>query len=291
MAIAPQVGTTSGRGEGGTLQTYPEVASTFLIRTRDVHVLLPPGYEDEPQRRYPVQYMQDGQNLFDPATSFVPGNYWRLDRLVPELVVAGKIEPLIVVGINNTGEDRVDEYAPTRDSRTGRGGLADAYGRFLVDELKPFIDQTYRTRPEPNYTGLGGSSLGGLVTLYLGLVRYPGLFTRLAAMSPSVWWDRGVLNRSLRHIDHMTHIKVWLDVGTHEVPTARGRRTVVQGVERVCDALVAAGWNHGKELRCVQAVGATHTESAWAERVAPMLKFLFPPPRKKRTTSRLVAPW
>ena len=208
MAIAPPVGTTSGTSDGGTLQTYPEVVSTYLTRQRDVHVLLPPGYEDEPQRRYPVHYMQEGQNLFDPATSFVPGNYWRLDRVVPELVLSGRIEPLIVVGINNTGEDRIDEDAPTRDTRTGRGGLADAYGRFLVDELKPFVDTTYRTRPEPQYTGLGGSSLGGLVTLHLGLVRFPGLFSRLAAMSPSVWWDRGELARSIRNVERMAHVKI-----------------------------------------------------------------------------------
>jgi predicted alpha/beta superfamily hydrolase len=290
MAILARGEAISGSGDGGTLVRYPQVESSFLLRARDVLIYLPPGYDDDPRLRYPVLYMNDGQNLFDPATSFVPGNYWRFERTIPDLLAAGKIEPIIVVGINNTGEDRIDEYTPTRDARTGRGGLADAYGRFLVDELKPFVDATYRTDPVPAQTGLGGSSLGGLLTLHLGLVRFPGAFGRLAAMSPSVFWDRSVLARSLRNLQRIPKVRIWLDVGTHELPTARGRRVLVQGVERVCDTLVSAGWNHGRDIRCVQAVGATHTENAWAERVAPMMRFLYPLPRRKRTTSRLVLP-
>jgi predicted alpha/beta superfamily hydrolase len=277
--------------EGGTLQRFANVQSTFLARERDVIVLLPPGYEDDPMRRFPVLYMQDGQNLFDPMTSFVPGNYWRFEKTVPRLLAAGKIEPVIVVGVYNTGEDRIDEYAPTRDSRTGRGGLAPAYGRFLVTELKPFVDSYYRTRVEPASTGIGGSSMGGLLTLYLGLIAYPSVFGRIASMSPSVWWDRSAILRALRGVQKPANTLVWLDMGTQETPSLRGRRGMVQGMERVCDLLVSAGWNHGRDLRCVQAVGAAHTESAWAERVAPMLRFLFPPPRRKRTTARLTSPW
>jgi len=277
--------------DGGTLQRFGAVQSTYLSRERDVMVYLPPGYEDEPQRRFPVLYMQDGQNLFDPLTSYIPGNYWRFEKTIPALLAAGKIEPLIVVGIYNTGEDRIDEYAPSRDMRTGRGGLANAYGRFLVNELKPFVDSYYRTRVDPSSTGLGGSSMGGLLTLYIGLVAYPSHFGRIAAMSPSVWWDRSSILRPLRSLQRPANVKVWLDMGTAETPSARGRRGMIQGMERVCDALVSAGWSHGRDLRCVQAVGATHTESAWAERVAPMLRFLFPPPRKKRTTARLRSPW
>ena len=117
--------------------------------------------------------MQDGQNLFDPDTSFQKGNYWRMGETADALIFAGEIEPLIIVGIYNTGEHRIDEYTPVEDRRLG-GGQADAYGQMLVEELKPFVDRSYRTLPGPANCGLGGSSLGGLVTLYLGL-RYRAL--------------------------------------------------------------------------------------------------------------------
>ena len=130
--------------------------------------------------------MQDGQNLFDPETSFIKGNYWRMGETADELILAGEIEPLIIVGIYNTGEHRIDEYTPVEDKRLG-GGQADAYGQMLVEELKPFVDHAYRTLPGTENCGMGGSSLGGLVTLYLGL-RYTWMFGKLAVMSPSVWW-------------------------------------------------------------------------------------------------------
>ena len=142
----------------------------------DLLVYLPPRYKAERERRFPVLYMHDGQNLFDPETSFIRGKYWRMGETADALIEAGAIEPLIIVGIYNSGERRIDEYTPLQDRRLG-GGHADAYGRMLVEELKPFIDAQYRTLPGPETCGMGGSSLGGLVTLYLGL-RYPGVFSR-----------------------------------------------------------------------------------------------------------------
>ena len=140
----------------------------------------------------PVLFMQDGQNLFDPETCFTHGNYWHMGETADALIAAGEIEPLIIVGIYNTGEHRIDEYTPVEDKRLG-GGQADAYGQMLVEELKPFVDHTYRTLPGTAHCGLGGSSLGGLVTLYLGL-RYTWMFSKLAVMSPSVWWrNRAIL--------------------------------------------------------------------------------------------------
>src|SRR6201996_2309690 len=146
------------------------------VDQRELIVYLPPIYATAPQRRFPVLYMHDGQNLFDPATSFVPGNYWRMGETADGLIEAGAIEPLIIVGIDNSGEKRIYEYTPVKDSRLGGGG-ADTYGRMLVEELKPYIDRQYRT--DTQRAGMGGSSLGGLVTLYLGL-RYPAVYSRLA---------------------------------------------------------------------------------------------------------------
>ena len=123
---------------------------------------MPPDYERDTHHRYPVLYMHDGQNLFDSSTAF-GGNEWRLDDTAEELIERGAIEPLIIVGIYNTGEQRIHEYTPTADAKLG-GGKADLYGRMLVEEVRPFIDGTYRTLRGAENTGLGGSSLGGLVT-------------------------------------------------------------------------------------------------------------------------------
>ena len=135
--------------------------------------------------------MHDGQNLFDPETSFIKGNYWRMGETADALMEAGTIEPLMIVGIYNAGVERVDASTPVEDKRLG-GGHADAYRRMLVEELNP--SSTHTTVRCPGRTlRMGGSSLGGLVTLYLGL-RYPSVFSRLALVSPSVWWrNRAVL--------------------------------------------------------------------------------------------------
>jgi hypothetical protein len=161
--------------------------SRVLERPRDVVVYLPPGYDEEPARRYPVLYMHDGQNLFDPETAFVRGQHWRLGEMADMLIAEGRVEPLVIVGVYHTGHGRVHEYTPTKDARIG-GGEARLYGRLLV-EGSPFIDARYRTDPARERTGLGGSSLGGLVSMFLGL-RHADVFGQLAVMSPSVWWGQ-----------------------------------------------------------------------------------------------------
>jgi predicted alpha/beta superfamily hydrolase len=226
-------------------------------------------YAAEPDRLYPVLFMQDGQNLFDPETSFQPGNYWRLGETADALIAGGEIEPLVIVGIYNTGAHRINEYTPVEDRRLG-GGQADAYGQMLVEELRPFVAQQYRILISGANCGVGGSSLGGLVSMYLGL-RYPEVFGKLAILSPSVWWHgRAILKTSTR-IQRNTGQRIWLDIGTREgsraLPDVRALKIVSE----------RKGWRVGEDLGYMEAEGAEHTESAWAERVAPMLKFLFPP--------------
>jgi predicted alpha/beta superfamily hydrolase len=249
------------------LRKHQQFISRLLEDHHDLIVYLPPMYTAEPGRRFPVLYMQDGQNLFDSETSFIPGNYWRMGETADALIGAGAIEPLIIVGIYNAGVKRIDEYTPVEDKRLG-GGHADAYGRMLVEELKPFIDQQYRTLPGAENCGMGGSSLGGLVTLYLGL-RYPAVFSMLAVMSPSVWWRNRTILNTLAALPRKPELRIWLDIGTKEstraVPDARALR----------DALLKKGWRLGQDLEYFEADGGEHTESAWAGRVAPMLKFLF----------------
>src|SRR6266699_1445032 len=171
----------------GDIRVHKNFHSTILNNDRDVIVYLPPGYQAGLKRRYAVLYLHDGQNLFDGATSFIPGQEWRVDETAQRLIAAGKIEPLIIVGVYNTGKDRINEYTPAEDPKYKLGGKADLYGRMLVEELKPFIDSHYRTKRDAKSTGLGGSSLGGLVSLYLSL-KYSNVFGRAAVVSPSVWF-------------------------------------------------------------------------------------------------------
>ena len=251
------------------LRKHERFASEFLPDTRDLIVYLPPGYDAEPGRRYPVLYLHDGQNLFDGATAYVPGQDWGVSATADQMIRQGEIEPLIIVGIYNTGAHRIDEYTPTRDRRQRAGGDAALYGRVLAEEIKPFIDREYRTLADPSDTGLGGSSLGGLATLYLGLL-YPQIFGRLAVLSPSVWWDGRVILRIVRLTEPKPRLKIWLDIGTGE-----GKKTVLDA-RALRNELVRAGWVPGDDLQYSEVPDAGHNEAAWASRVGPFLQYLFP---------------
>src|SRR6266403_4191347 len=159
----------------GNIQRHRGFRSKIFANRRDVLVYLPRGYRGFSRKRYPVLYLQDGQNVFDAATAFA-GVEWGVDETAQLLIRRKLIEPIIIVAIANTGPDRIHEYAPTRgiiDSKAKRKkrsrGLARKYGKFLIQELKPFIDSKYRSKPEAEFTGLGGSSLGGLLVMKLGL--------------------------------------------------------------------------------------------------------------------------
>ncbi|WP_263384377.1 alpha/beta hydrolase [Granulicella arctica] len=235
---------------------------------RMVLVYLPEQYAAEPDRRFPVFYLHDGQNLFDGRTSYVAGRTWEAQTTADRLTAAGEIEPVILVGIANTGVRRMAEYTPTRDFKMG-GGEGRAYGRLLCDELKPFIDRSYRTKTEAHDTGLGGSSLGGLISLFLGLEK-PDVFGKLAVMSPSVWWD----HRSILSFVNQAHprpaLRIWLDMGT-----AEGARHV-RDTDLLYRLLVRLGWKPGFDLAFMEAEGAVHDEAAWAQRFNSVLRFLFP---------------
>ena len=258
----------------GNIHFHRAFPSKILKNRRDVLVYLPPGYRRFSTRHYPVLYLHDGQNVFDAATSF-GGVEWGVDETAEALIRKKLIEPMIIVAIANTGEDRIHEYAPTParidpPKRKRSKGLLRNYGRFLIEELKPFIDRKYRTRREAEFTGLGGSSLGGLATLALGLW-FPNYFTRLAVMSPSIWWDDCAIYDIVDEVDEMAKppLKIWLDTGTHE-----------PGWERAAalrDRLLEKGWRLHDDLHFLEVEGADHSEGAWAARIDPVLRFLFPP--------------
>ena len=264
-AFAPR----AAQAPAGRFEKHEGFKSSFLEPVRDVLVYLPPGYDETEARRYPVLYLHDGQNLFDPATSYVRGQDWRFHQTAESLLAERAIEPLIIVGIYNAGVHRVDEYTPTRVRDSRVGGKAELYGRLLVEELKPFIDAHYRTRTDAESTGLGGSSLGGLVSLHLGC-QYPHIFRKLALVSPSVWWDEKVIVRRVRALGAKLPLRIWLDVGTRE------GRQAMSGVLRLRDTLIAKGWQLGEDLCFFSAEGARHNEADWALRVEPILRFLFP---------------
>jgi predicted alpha/beta superfamily hydrolase len=142
----------------------------------------------------------------------------------------------------------------------------------LVEEVKPFVDSCYRTQTGPNKTGLGGSSLGGLVSMHLAL-KYPTIFGKLVVMSPSAWWDRGVILRQVRSLRVKPSTRIWLDIGTME-----GGYTL-RTIRALRDALIAGGWRLGDDLSYLEARGEHHNEMAWGKRMGPALQFLFPAPR------------
>ena len=206
-------------------------------------VYLPPGYETGDER-YPVLYLQDGQNLFDGATAFA-GNEWRADITADDRIRGGTVEPLILVGLYNTGVRRISEYTPTRDRRLLKGGKAERYAQMMAREVKPLIDHTYRTRKSADHSGVGGSSLGALVSLVAGL-NYPRVFGKLALMSPSVWWDEHSILALIEAWKSPRRPRVWLDTGTCE---GGNPGKVVADARLMRDALMAKGCDlHYEEI-------------------------------------------
>jgi predicted alpha/beta superfamily hydrolase len=260
----------SGETPHPRLRLHRSFRSIYLQDERDIIVYVPPCYGSEPQRTYPVLYMHDGQNLFDPHTSFIKGRTWQVREHADAAIEAGEVEPLVIVGIYNTGDRRLAEYTHDRSKQMG-GGEADDYGLMLTRELMPWIATQYRVRHDRESIGLGGSSLGGLVTLFIGL-RHPEHFGKLAVLSPSVWWNHksilGYLNERAPQI--WERPRLWLDVGDKE-----GHKTM-RDVDHLARRLEANGWRPDETLHYERIHGGTHDEVSWAARVRPMLRFLFP---------------
>jgi isoamylase len=239
-----------------------DVWSPQLRNRRQIDVYLPPSYERNPRRRYPVVYMHDGQNLSDPFTAF-GGTTWRLEHALEHLASRGL--EAIVVGIHNMGERRIAEYTPFVDAKHG-GGRGDRYVRFLADVVKPRIDRRYRTRTDRDSTAMLGSSLGGLISLYAFFVR-PSPFARVAAMSPSIWFGgRRILDFVERA--RQPRGRLYLDVGTEEgAGTLRDARALAR-------ILRQNGYRSKTAFRYVEAIRHRHQEHDWAQRLSGALEFL-----------------
>jgi predicted alpha/beta superfamily hydrolase len=243
----------------GTVRVLKDVESPQLGNTRDLYVYLPPSY-DSSDRRYPVVYMHDGQNLFDRATSFA--EEWQVDKTL-EMASAEGLET-IVVGVPNTGKARIHEYSPFTDPRGG--GSGDHYLEFLVDTIKPIIDADFRTLPHRLTTGIAGSSMGGLISLY-GFFKRPDIFGFAGVMSPALWFAKRAV---LRFVERAPFVdgRIYIDCGTLE------GYTEVQDVKRLRDVLLDKGYRERRDLFVVIEKGAGHDERAWARRLRKELQFL-----------------
>ena len=251
-----------------------EFTSTIFSNTRRLRVWLPPRYHaaENQQRHYPVLYLNDGQNLFDNATSFT-GVEWGADETADRLIRQEAIPPLVIVGIDNAQSERMREYLPFRSVNPRilrpRGKR---YPRFLVNEVMPFIESRYRVSRGPDNTGLGGSSLGALISLYTALDR-PGLIGRLLLESPSLFVSRRRLFSSSRHFWQWPE-KIFLAIGTREAGREDKDRQAVEDVRELEKILRQAGLDD-RRLRVKIDEGAVHHEREWARRFPEALEFLF----------------
>lgn len=247
----------------GTLKVLTDLYSPQLDNARDVLIHLPDSYGSG-ERRYPVIYMHDGQNLFDEFTSFAGA--WRVDEALASLRDEGR--EVIAVGIPNTGARRCDEYSPFVDERRG-GGRGDAYLRFIGETLKPLIDRDFHTLPDRARTGILGSSMGGLISLY-AFFRYPEIFGFAGAMSPSLWFaDRAIFP----FIEAAAFVpgKLYLDAGTAEGPGG------LRDVRDLRALLIRKGYRRAHDNKLyVEDEGAGHHEAAWGRRLREALRFLVP---------------
>lgn len=242
----------------GEVVYHRKVKGTGLKYARDLIVWLPPSYHSAASKKYPVLYMHDGQNIFDPSTSF-SGKDWRVDETADSLIKAKAMEEIIVVGIYNT-PDRLQEYS---DTPLGR-----SYMNFIVDVVKPLIDSVYRTKPSRKNTAVMGSSLGGLISMVMAW-NYPDVFGKAACLSPSFWYDdEKSINDIRAYSGKKKDIKIYLDCGTRE-------KELLDGYARMVSILKRKGFTEGKDLDSHIEEKGAHNELYWSQRVWKPLVFLF----------------
>ena len=275
--------TTVNVSDAGRLVKHSAFPSKF-VSAREIDVWLPPGYDAAQAERYPVIYMHDGQNLFDPATSY-GGSSWEVDRAVCRLIRAGKTPGAIIVGVWNSGLGRFPEYMPqkaiTGATVTYHPGMppqpsaslcSDRYLKFLVEEVKPFIDRTYRTQPDRTRTFVMGSSMGGLISAY-ALAEYPGVFGGAGCVSTHLpAGDGAVIDYLAQHLPKPGAHKLYFDYGTGTLDA------LYEPYQLKLDAVMrAAGYTEGRDWITKKFPGEEHSEKSWRKRVEIPLEFLLGP--------------
>lgn len=266
-------GVIRGESATGDLRLH-EFRSRIFHNTRFLRAWLPPAYDDPENatRRYPVLYLNDGQNLFESVSSF-NGVEWQVDETADRLIREGTVPPLIIVGIDNASKDRIREYMPHRSlNPVIMRAQGNRYPDFLSKEVMPFVARHYRVASGPENTGLGGSSLGALIALYTAAVR-PGLIGRLLLESPSLWASNRQMIRQSRGIKRWPE-RIFLGTGTAEAGRPDRDQSMVDDVRELAAIFRRAGLDD-HHLKLFIDEGATHHESAWARRFPDALSFLF----------------
>lgn len=273
--------TTSSPISGG--EESPDLAGELVLHefhsqifhnTRMLRVWLPPGYSapENQARHYPIFYLNDGQNLFDPATAYI-GIDWQADEAADRLIRESRIPPLILVGIDNAQKDRPREYLPYRSfSPPIMRPQGKRYPDFLLHEVMPFLHRQYRIARGPENTGLGGSSLGAIISLYTAMDQ-PGVFGRLLLESPSLFISNRQLLKSSRAFRQWPE-KILMAMGTQEAGSADRDQEAVEDVRELEHVIRRAGLREDRLLVKIDE-GATHSEREWAKRFPEALTFLF----------------
>ncbi len=279
VAAPPTAKEISGAGISGKLLRYKDFPTKISL-ARNVDVWLPPGYDQNENERYPVLYMHDGQNVFNPADS-QSGVEWGVDETLTRLITEKKARPAIIVGIWNTPY-RFTEYAPRKALElnirkdiesspliTQKEGESDKYLRFIVSELKPFVDENYRTKPDAKNTLIMGSSQGGLMSVY-AISEYPNVFGGAACLSTQFPLGDGIIVEYMKQFlpAPKTH-RIYFDYGTESLDAD------YEPFQEKADAVMRAkGYKRDKNWTTRKFVGADHTEKSWSARVDVPLVFL-----------------
>lgn len=250
----------------GDYQVLPQMHSKFLEHDRDVIVWFPPGYDAHPAKRYPVLYMHDGRQVFDPGTS-TWGKDWQVDELAQDMILSGELEPFIVVAVDCT-DARRDEYAPSRKG--------DNYLRFLLQELKPMVDEKWRT--DPARSCIAGSSMGGLISFYAAW-KHPEVFSGAACLSPAFVERYG--SECFRMVEadreHLPDLDLFLSCGG----AAGLEAELLDGTLKMADRLKSAGFPESRLTVRIES-WAEHNEEAWARMTPHWLRFLFARPQRSQ---------
>jgi predicted alpha/beta superfamily hydrolase len=258
----------------GCIERHP-FHSKVLDNDRNIDIYLPPSYYRNQNKTYPVIYMHDGNNLFDPAISFA-GVPWQVDKTIEKLAVKGLIEEVIVVGIHNT-PSRSYEYTwtPMKFKNQAEGGGGPQYAEFIINELKAFVDAKYRTAKSRQDTAVMGSSLGGLISFYLGL-HHSDTFSKIGVISPSFWWGYGEALKDVQNIK--PDLKIWMDMGAREGQCSccnHKKNWHITNLRKMKEKLISKGYKEGQNLGYFEDEEGQHNEYSWGRRFHQPLMFFF----------------
>jgi predicted alpha/beta superfamily hydrolase len=258
----------------GDIRQHRKVSDGAIGNDRNLTVYLPPGYDDAANKdvRYPVLYLQDGQNLFDESVSY-NGVEWKADETAQRLIGEGKIEPVIIVGIWNTAE-RNAEYTPQAMSADGATSRNEAYANLVVGTIKPLIDATYRTKPDAPNTAIGGAAMGGLAAISVAQQK-PDVFGKLLLLTPHLSENGKPISALVADGAAFKGKKVWLDMSpTQAGPAGYPGRDAMAEAKAFADLLAKAGLDE-KSLKFAELPEAPHNEPSWQARFDQVLLWLY----------------